>query len=364
VLDLMFVLGTRPEFIKLYPVMRQAVDRGRSICLVETGQHTHMLRPLYDDLQLHPDVSLTVDRVDGSLSEILSQSVASLEGVIAKTPTRIVVVHGDTSATLAGAMVGFYHRLPVAHVEAGLRTHDKYSPFPEEMNRTLVAQLADYHFAPTALAEQNLVREGVDPARVWNVGNTAIDTLAYTVDSRRRLALDDEIAGRRVVLVTMHRRENLGELAGLFAAINSLAEEFKHDSVVVFPIHLNPAIRRIAAQELTSSTVVLCEPLETVEFHNLMARSHLILTDSGGIQEEAPSLDTPVLVVRESTERPEGVESGALKVVGTDSNALLREARILMNDPEEHGRMAAARNPYGDGRAASRILDVLERVIA
>jgi UDP-N-acetylglucosamine 2-epimerase (non-hydrolysing) len=231
------------------------------------------------------------------------------------------------------------------------------------MNRTLVGQIVDYHFAPTELAQRNLLQEGIDGSSVWTVGNTAIDTLAYTVDPGRKLRLDDAIAGRRIILVTLHRRENLGEMEAVFRAINTLADEHKSDTIVVFPIHLNPKIRAVASSILTSEGVLVVEPLDTLDFHNLMARSHLILTDSGGIQEEAPSLSVPVLVIRDSTERPEGVEAGALKVVGTDPNALMREARRLLYDSEEHARMARAVNPYGDGQAAGRILDVLQEVL-
>lgn len=357
---LLFVFGTRPEFIKLYPVIVEARSRGHEIGLASTGQHREMLTQLLDYFDVDVDFDLAIMSDSSGLSSILANAVSRLDPVVRQFEPDLVLVHGDTSSTLAGSLVGFYHQLPVAHVEAGLRTHRKYSPYPEEMNRHLTGVIADEHFAPTELSRDNLLAEGVDGDRIHVVGNSAIDMLRYTVRSDYSSELLSAIGNRRIILVTVHRRENLDRLRQVFGALNGVAREFAEDHELVFPVHMNPIVREAARTCFDADNVRLVEPLDTVDFHNIMARSHLVMTDSGGIQEEAPSLGKPVLVLRDTTERPEGVQAGTLRLVGTNPMSIAESARRLLTDEAEYARMATVRNPYGDGTTALRILETIE----
>jgi len=359
---LLVVFGTRPEFIKLFPIITEARARGHEVTVVSTGQHREMLDALYDDLGLRPDHDLGVMTAGQTLAQILSRTVERLDPVLSAVAPDHVLVHGDTSATLAGSLLALYHQIPLSHVEAGLRTYHKYSPFPEEMNRQLTDVLADYYFAPTDLARRNLLREGKDSSRIFVVGNSAIDMLKYTVRDDFSHPILDGLAGRRLILLTAHRRENLKVLESMFTGINDVARRYGDSCKIVYPIHFNPVVRRAAARYLTAGAIEIVEPLGTVEFHNILSRSFLVLTDSGGIQEEAPSLGKPVLVLRDTTERPEGVAAGTLRLVGTDRHDIVRETSRLLDDPVEYARMAAIKNPYGDGTTARQILQVLDRL--
>lgn len=356
----MFVFGTRPEFIKVYPVIREARARGHHVLTVSTGQHREMLDALYETLGERPDVDLEIMAREQTLSQILSRTVERLDPVVGEHRPDLIFVHGDTSATLAGSLVALYQRIPLAHIEAGLRTGNKYSPFPEEMNRRMTGVLADYHFAPTSVTRDNLLREGVKADSVFVVGNSAIDMLGFTVREQYRHAVLDSLNGKRLVLITVHRRENIGVLESMFRGINELAEKYEESFDFVYPIHMNPVVRRAADEYLTSKAIKIIEPLGTLDFHNVLARSFLVLTDSGGIQEEAPGLGKPVLVLRDTTERPEGVEAGTLKLVGTRGEDIVREASRLIDSDTAYARMANVVNPYGDGTTAKQIFDVLE----
>jgi UDP-N-acetylglucosamine 2-epimerase (non-hydrolysing) len=360
----MFVFGTRPEFIKLYPVIMEARARRHDVVVVNTGQHREMLDPLLDDLQMKVDHDLEIMAHEQGLADILARSLTGLDEVIRGVRPDFVFVHGDTSATLAGSLIAFYHRVPLAHVEAGLRTANKYSPFPEEMNRQLTGVLADYHFAPTEVTRQNLLREGKSAERIFVVGNSAIDMLKFTIRDDFRHEVLDCLGDKKLILVTVHRRENISELGEIFSAINDIALKYADTHQVVYPIHMNPAVRCQAEVFLTAPTIRVIEPMGTVDFHNVLNRAHIVLTDSGGIQEEAPSLGKPVLVLRDTTERPEGVDAGTLRLVGTSRGDIVREAMRLLDDPEEYGRMAAIANPYGDGTTARQIMDLMDRIIA
>jgi UDP-N-acetylglucosamine 2-epimerase (non-hydrolysing) len=357
---LLFIFGTRPEFIKLYPVIREARRRGHDTVVANTGQHKEMVNQLLTDFDemVHHDLGV-MDDTEG-LAQILARSIERLDDVVRETAPDLIFVHGDTSATLAGSIVALYHQVPLAHVEAGLRTHNKFSPFPEEMNRQLTAVLADYHFAPTELARDHLLREGRPADRVWVVGNSAIDMLKYTVQDEYTHPVLDELGERDLILITVHRRENLGRLDEIFTALNEIALRYRDTHELLYPIHLNPLIRAHADRLLTADNLKIIEPLDTIDFHNVMSRAKLVLTDSGGIQEEAPSLGKPVLVLRDTTERPEGVEAGTLRLVGTCRKDIIRETVRLIEDEAAYRAMAGVVNPYGDGTTAQQILDVID----
>ncbi|HEY0531062.1 MAG TPA: UDP-N-acetylglucosamine 2-epimerase (non-hydrolyzing) [Actinoplanes sp.] len=359
---LMFVFGTRPEFIKLYPVIMEARRREYEVTVVNTGQHREMLDQLLDELGLSPDFDLKVMTQQQSLADILARTIVPLDQVVGQVRPDHMFVHGDTSATLAGSLISLYRHVPLSHVEAGLRTFNKHSPFPEEMNRQLTGVLADYHFTPTEVTRANLLREGKDPERIFVVGNSAIDMLRYTVRADFQHPVLDEVGDRKLVLITVHRRENLSELSQIFSAINEVAQRYAGTHRFVYPIHMNPVVRQAADQYLTAPSIRIIEPLGTTDFHNVLNRSHLVMTDSGGIQEEAPSLGKPVLVLRDTTERPEGVAAGTLRLVGTGHDDIVREARRLLDDEDEYQRMAAVANPYGDGTTAPQIMDVMDRL--
>ena len=356
------IFGTRPEAIKMAPVVRELERReGIASLVCVTAQHRQMLDAALRLFGIVPDFDLNVMKSAQSLFDITASALTGLDGVLETARPDLVLVHGDTTTTLAGALSAFYRQVPVGHVEAGLRTYDKYSPFPEEMNRQLTDRLSELCFAPTERSRGNLLREGVSPDKIFVTGNTAIDALKTTVrPDYRHPELDRLGEGERLILLTAHRRENLGApLRSIFRAVRRLAE--RHDDVrVICPAHLNPAVREAASELLGGcARIRLIEPLDALDFHNFLARACLVLTDSGGIQEEAPSLGKPVLVLRAVTERPEGVEAGTLRLVGTEEEAILRAAEELLEDPEAYARMSRASNPYGDGRAAERIADAI-----
>lgn len=359
----MTVFGTRPEAVKMAPVIaRLRASADFAPIVVVTAQHRQMLDQVLRLFAITPDVDLDVMLPEQSLFDIISRTLTRLDPILAERRPAMVLVQGDASSTFLGALAAFYHHIPVGHIEAGLRTRDKYRPFPEEMNRRLTSALADLHFAPTPRARANLLAEGVAPQCVFVTGNTEIDAL-LDVASRADVSLPPglpSLDGQRLVLVTTHRRESWGEpLRQVYQALLDLLERFP-DVVVVFPVHLNPAVKRVADQVLAGHPRAhLIAPLDYGPFIRLMSKAYLILTDSGGIQEGAPSLGTPVLVLRDVTERPEGVEAGAAELVGVSRDRIAERAGRLLSDRAAHARMAQTRNPYGDGRAAARIVDAL-----
>lgn len=361
------IVGTRPEAIKMAPValrMRQMPDAFHPI-LIATAQHREMLDQVLTLFDLQPDYDLNVMRPDQSPFEVTTGVLTRLQPVLQKERPDLVMVQGDTTSTFTGALAAFYLKIPVAHVEAGLRTYNKYQPFPEEINRHLVSVLADWHFAPTEWARANLLQEGIPPERIFVTGNTVVDALQIIL-ARPAPPLPDFVLRlspeQRLLLVTAHRRENWGQpLQHICRALRALAQRFP-EVVIAFSVHLNPNVQSIVSQELQGiPRIHLLEPIAYPAFVHLMSRSYFILTDSGGIQEEAPSLSKPVLVLREVTERPEGVEAGVLKVVGTNTEWIVAEATRLLTDEVAYREMAQRRNPYGDGHAAERILAILQR---
>ncbi len=360
-IKVMTVFGTRPETIKMAPVVKELASRDEFqpiVCV--TAQHRQMLDQVLHAFKISPDYDLNVMREGQTLLDITTRALTGLDEVMKKEKPDIVLVHGDTTTTYAGALAAYYNQIRIGHVEAGLRTYNKYSPYPEEMNRQLVGVLADLHFAPTEESRQNLLREGKRPESIYVTGNTAIDALQTTVTGEYDSELIDWARGSRLIVLTAHRRENLGEpMYRMFRAIKRIIE--KHDDVkMVYPVHLNPIVRK-AAEDVFGGVdrVRLIAPMEVVDFHNLLNHAYLIMTDSGGIQEEAPSLHKPVLVLRDTTERPEGVAAGTLKLAGTDEETIYRLTDELLSNEAEYSRMASAENPYGDGRASHRIADAL-----
>lgn len=365
-LRVMSVFGTRPEAIKMAPVVRALEsDPGSFVLRVAvTAQHREMLDQVLEWFEIQPDYDLDIMQPGQSLSDVIVRALTGLEGVLTKDRPDLILVHGDTSTTFAAALAAYYQRIPVGHVEAGLRTNDKYQPFPEEINRRLTGVLADLHFAPTPLAKNNLLAENAPPESIFVTGNTVVDALLETVNKSYTFTdpgLADLIRqGRRILLVTAHRRENHGApLEQICLALRDLAGSYP-DVAVVYPVHRNPQVVQVANAILSGhDRVFLIDPLPYEAMAHLMKMAYLVLTDSGGIQEEAPGLGKPVLVLREVTERPEGVEAGTLKLVGTDRARIYQEAARLLDDPGAYGKMARAVNPYGDGRAARRIAEAL-----
>lgn len=328
------------------------------ICV--TGQHREMLDSVLQTFQIVPDYDLNVMKKKQTLDSITRVILERLDEVLIKEKPDMVLVHGDTTTTFASALTAFYRQIPIGHVEAGLRTHNLYSPFPEEANRQLVGNIAELHFTPTMQSLKNLLQENKDPERIYVTGNTAIDALRTTV----RETYDSDVLrwanGRKIILLTAHRRENQGEpLKRVFTAVNHLTQKYP-DIRVIYPCHMNPAVRTLADEMFRNNERVrLIEPLEVIDFHNLIQKSYLVLTDSGGIQEEGPSLGKPVLVIRDTTERPEGVDAGTLKLVGTSVENIIRQVSILVDDQNEYERMSKAENPYGDGHASERIVNAI-----
>lgn len=358
---IMLVFGTRPEAIKMCPLvleLKTRKDTETVVCV--TGQHREMLDSVLRTFDVTPEYDLSVMKEKQSLFDITVNVLNNIQFVLEKEKPDIVLVHGDTSTTFAAALACYYLHIPVGHVEAGLRTYNNQSPFPEEFNRQAVSSIADYHFAPTEAARENLLREGKDESRVYVTGNTAIDALKTTVRADYSHELLSWASDSRLILLTAHRRENLGEpMRRIFRAIRKVLLEYP-DVKVIYPIHKNPLVRTIAAEELNDiSNIRIVEPLDVLDCHNLMAHSFMILTDSGGIQEEAPALGKPVLVLRDTTERPEGVEAGTLKLVGTDEEKIYATCQSILNDIQVYNAMASAKNPYGDGTASRRIADII-----
>lgn len=357
----MIVFGTRPEAIKMCPLVNELKSRENIITKVcVTGQHRQMLDQVLDAFDVEPDYDLSIMKDKQTLFDITTNILNRIREVLEDEKPDVVLVHGDTSTTFVTALACYYLQIPVGHVEAGLRTYNIYSPYPEEFNREAVGIISNYNFAPTEISKQNLVREGKNQNTVFVTGNTVIDALKTTVKEDYTNPELDWAADSRLILLTAHRRENLGEpMHRMFRAIRRIVEETP-DVKVIYPIHMNPIVRKAADDELKNNDRIrLIEPLDVLDFHNFMAHSYLILTDSGGIQEEAPSLGKPVLVMRDTTERPEGIEAGTLKLVGTDEEVIYREFKKLLTDKEEYEKMSKASNPYGDGFACKRIADVL-----
>lgn len=365
----MFIFGTRPEAIKLAPVIKeieQHTAEFESVVTV-TAQHREMLDQVLQLFNITPDYDLDIMKAEQNVFDVTSRVLLGLEPVLRREQPDVVLVQGDTTTVMAAALAAFYLKIPVGHVEAGLRTYDKFQPFPEEINRRLVSHIADWHFAPTATARDNLLREGIPADRIFVTGNTVIDALLATVRPdyifEQPILSQLDFDTRKVILATTHRRENWGRpIREVCQAIRRIVEEFS-DVEIVYAVHLNPKVQRTVKMELAGTERVhLLGPLDYEAFVQLMDRSHLILTDSGGIQEEAPSLDVPVLVLRNVTERPEGARAGTLKVVGTVRDSIVQETARLLTDPVAYSRMASATNPYGDGKASQRIAAILARV--
>ena len=359
---IMLVFGTRPEAIKMCPLVNELKRRSGIRTLVcVTGQHRQMLDQVLEAFAVVPDYDLSIMKERQTLFDVTTSILNRIREVLESEHPDVVLVHGDTSTTFVTALACFYLQIPVGHVEAGLRTYNIYSPYPEEFNRQAVSIISSYHFAPTELSKQNLLKEGKAEDTIYVTGNTAIDALKTTV---RKDYTHPELkwaAGSRLILITAHRRENLGEpMKHMFCAIRRVCDEHP-DIKAIYPIHMNPAVRETADAILGGDERIrIIEPLDVLDFHNFLARSYLILTDSGGIQEEAPSLGKPVLVMRDTTERPEGIRAGTLKLTGTDEEVIYENFRLLLEDPAEYEKMSTASNPYGDGFASRRIADILE----
>ena len=357
---IMLVFGTRPEAIKMCPLVNELKSRPNlQIIVCVTGQHRQMLDQVLDAFKVIPDYDLSIMKDKQTLFDVTTNILNCIKTVLEKEHPDIVLVHGDTSTTFVTALACFYLQIPVGHVEAGLRTHNIYSPYPEEFNRQAVSIISSYNFAPTELAAENLRKEG--RGNIFITGNTVIDALKTTVRDDYHHDELDWAEGSRLILLTAHRRENLGEpMHHMFRAIRRVLEEHP-DVKALYPIHMNPLVRQAAEEQLGNcDRIHIIEPLEVLDCHNIMARSYLILTDSGGIQEEAPSLGKPVLVMRDTTQRPEGVAAGTLKLVGTTEEIIYKEFKRLLEDQEEYDAMSKASNPYGDGLACKRIADILE----
>lgn len=369
-IKVMTVFGTRPEAIKMAPVvleLQKHADRIQTIVAV-TAQHRQMLDQVLDLFQITPDYDLDIMSQGQTLYDITTKSLMGLKDVLAKEKPDLVLVHGDTTTTFAGALASYYQQVPVGHVEAGLRTGDIYSPFPEEMNRKLTGAIAAIHFAPTTTAKANLLKENVNPSHIYVTGNTVIDALMTTVAGDYDFGddlKDVDFQNHRVILLTTHRRENLGEpMRHIYKALRRIIEEIP-DTEIVFPVHRNPLVRKVVEEELAGvDRIHLIDPMEYEPFANLMSLSSLVLTDSGGIQEEAPSLGKPVLVLRNTTERPEAVEAGTVRLIGTDKDVVYAETKRLLTDQAAYDAMSNAVNPYGDGKASQRIVQAILHVFA
>lgn len=358
----MLVFGTRPEAIKMCPLVKEFESRPlefESVVCV-TGQHREMLDQVLDVFGVSPDYDLSIMKPGQTLFDVTCDVLLKLKAVLENEKPDVVLVHGDTTTSFAAALACFYLRIPVGHVEAGLRTHDIYSPWPEEFNRQAVDIVSKYYFAPTEASRRNLLDEGKPASKIWVTGNTGIDALRTTVRTEYTHPELEWARDSRLILITAHRRENLGEpMHRMFRAIRRVMEEHP-DTKAIYPIHMNPEVRKAAHAELGGfDRLRIIDPLEVVDFHNFLSRSYLVLTDSGGIQEEAPSLGRPVLVMRDTTERPEGVTAGTLKLVGTDEETIYGEFSRLLSDGDEYERMSQAANPYGDGFSSRRIANIL-----
>ena len=359
----MLVFGTRPEAIKMCPLVNELKKRKNLQTVVcVTGQHRQMLDMVLEAFDVTPDYDLSIMKDKQTLFDVTTNILNRIKEVLEKEKPDVVLIHGDTSTTFVTALACFYLQIPVGHVEAGLRTYNIYSPYPEEFNRQAVSIISQFNFAPTELSKQNLLKEGKNPDSIYVTGNTAIDALKTTVCESYTHPELEWAKGSRLIMITAHRRENLGEpMRHMFKAIRRVMDEHP-DVKAIYPIHMNPAVREIANEYLgDDDRIHIIEPLDVLDFHNFLSRSYLILTDSGGIQEEAPSLGKPVLVMRDTTERPEGIADGTLKLVGTEEETIYKEFSRLLSDKNEYETMSKASNPYGDGYACERIADVLDR---
>ena len=360
-IKVMSVFGTRPEAIKMAPLVKELEKRKEIDSIVcVTAQHREMLDQVLETFDIKPNYDLNIMKQGQTLADVTTRALRGLEEVVKECKPDIVLVHGDTTTTFAGALAAFYNQVAIGHVEAGLRTYDKYSPWPEEMNRQMVDCMTDMYFAPTDLSKKNLLKQNIKGDKIYVTGNTAIDAMDTTVDENYRHEVIDWVGNSRMILLTAHRRENLGEpMQHIFKAIKKLVDEFDNIKVV-YPIHKNPLVREIANEILQGNDRVrLIEPLEVFDFHNFQNKSFMIMSDSGGIQEEAPSLGKPVLVLRDTTERPEGIYAGTLKLVGTDEKVIYEEAKKLLTDKEAYDKMSKASNPYGDGHASEKIVNAI-----
>lgn len=358
----MLIFGTRPEAIKMCPLVQELKGRtGLQTIVCVTGQHRQMLDQVLKAFGVKPDYDLSVMKDKQTLFDVTVGVLGGMKAVLERENPDIVLVHGDTSTTFAAALACFYMQIPVGHVEAGLRTYNIHSPYPEEFNRQVVGIVSRFHFAPTDAAKQNLLKEGKNPEAIYVTGNTAIDALKTTVQDCYTHPELEWAKGSRLIILTAHRRENLGKpMLNMFRAIRRIMDAYP-DVKVIYPIHMNPVVRQAADEVLGDcERIHIIEPLDVLDFHNFLARSYLILTDSGGIQEEAPSLGKPVLVMRDTTERPEGIKAGTLKLVGTDENVIYDDCKQLLENKMVYDAMAQAANPYGDGFASKRIADILE----
>lgn len=357
----MLVFGTRPEAIKMCPLVNELKSRNNIKTIVcVTGQHRQMLDQVLEVFNVKPDYDLSIMKDKQTLFDITTNILNKIKSVLEEVKPDVVLVHGDTSTTFVTSLACFYLQIPVGHVEAGLRTYDIYSPYPEEFNRQAVSIIAKYNFAPTEMSKQNLINEGKNPNSIFVTGNTAIDALKTTVKKEYVHPELEWAKDARLIMITAHRRENLGEpMKHMFKAIKRVMDEHK-DVKAIYPIHMNPLVRKIAESVFENDEKIhIIEPLDVIDFHNFLNQSFLILTDSGGIQEEAPSLGKPVLVMRDTTERPEGVAAGTLKLVGTDEENIYKSFSLLLNDENEYKKMSNASNPYGDGFASRRIVNIL-----
>lgn len=358
----MTVFGTRPEAIKMAPLILELQKRSNEFesIVTVTAQHREMLDQVLEVFNITPDYDLNIMEKTQSLTQITTRALEGLDQIIKENRPDIILSHGDTTTTFVASLAAFYNQVPVGHVEAGLRTWNKYSPYPEEMNRQLTGIIADLHFSPTEKAKQNLLYENKNANNIYVTGNTAIDALQTTVTEKYTHPLLESLANKRLVLVTAHRRENIGQnMRHMFRAIKRLVK-VHNDIQVVYPVHLNPAVKQLASDILgEDAQIELIAPLNVVDFHNFLAKSHLILTDSGGVQEEAPAFGVPVLVLRDTTERPEGVAAGTLKLVGTNEEVIFKQAHELLSNQAAYEAMSKASNPYGDGKASQRIADAI-----
>lgn len=361
----MLVFGTRPEAIKMCPLVNELKKRKNLQTIVcVTGQHRQMLDMVLEAFDVTPDYDLSIMKDKQTLFDVTTNILNRIKEVLEKEKPDVVLVHGDTSTTFVTALACFYLQIPVGHVEAGLRTYNIYSPYPEEFNRQAVSIISQFNFAPTELSKQNLLKEGKEPDNIYVTGNTAIDALKTTVRENYTHLELEWAKGSRLIMITAHRRENLGEpMRHMFKAIRRVMDEHP-DVKAIYPIHMNPVVREIANEYLgNDDRIHIIEPLDVLDFHNFLSRSYLILTDSGGIQEEAPSLGKPVLVMRDTTERPEGIAAGTLKLVGTEEETIYKEFSRLLSDKNEYEAMSKASNPYGDGHTCERIANILEEKI-
>ena len=359
----MLVFGTRPEAIKMCPLVNELKGRkniNTVVCV--TGQHRQMLDQVLEAFDVEPDYDLSIMKDRQTLFDVTTNILERIKSVLEEVKPDVVLVHGDTSTTFVTALACFYMQIPVGHVEAGLRTYNIYSPYPEEFNRQAVSIIAKYNFAPTEVSKGNLIREGKSPDNIYVTGNTAIDALKTTVRESYTHPELEWASDSKLIMITAHRRENLGEpMHHMFRAIRRILDEHP-DVKAIYPIHMNPVVRQTAAEELSGcDRIHIIDPLDVLDFHNFLARSYMILTDSGGIQEEAPSLGKPVLVMRDTTERPEGIAAGTLKLVGTTEKPIYDNFKLLLENKEEYNKMSTASNPHGDGFACKRIADILEK---